>query len=175
MLAGAGAAKPPVIVDRWQPGPPPERGAEALRATMLAGHNAARRAARIGPLVWDDALARDAAAYARTLARTGRFEHSPRVPGAVPQGENLWMGTRGAFTFSEMVQGWVDERRFFRRGRFPNVSRTGRPGDVGHYTQIIWSRTSRVGCALAANRANEYLVCRYSPAGNFVGEDPLPA
>ena len=93
--------------------------------------------------------------------------------GAAPQGENLWMGTRGAFTYAEMLQDWIAERRHFRPGRFPAVSRTGRPADVAHYTQMIWSRTTRVGCALAANRRNEYLVCRYSPAGNYLGQDPL--
>ncbi len=173
LAASAGIARAPVIVDRWRPGPPPARGAEALRATMLVAHNTARRAVGVAPLVWDEALARNARSYARTLARTGRFAHAPRVPGAVPEGENLWMGTRGAFTHGEMVQGWIDERRHFRRGRFPDVSRTGRTGDVGHYTQMIWSRTLRVGCALAANRSNEYLVCRYSPAGNYLGQDPL--
>ncbi len=171
--AGADAARPPVIVERWRPGPPPERSAEALRTVMIAAHNAARRAVGVAPLAWDATLARHAAGWADRLARSGRFEHAPRVPGAAPQGENLWMGTRGAFSFAEMVGGWVGERRYFRRGRFPDVSRTGRTGDVGHYTQIIWSRTARVGCALAANRQSEYLVCRYSPAGNYLGEDPL--
>ena len=144
-----------------------------LRAAMLDGHNAARRAVGAGPLIWDEALARDAGAYARTMARTGRFAHAPHVPGAAPRGENLFMGTRGAYSFAEMVQSWVDERRLFRRGRFPDVSRTGRFGAVAHYTQIVWPRTLRVGCALAASRRSDYLVCRYSPPGNVVGEDPL--
>ncbi|HST35214.1 MAG TPA: CAP domain-containing protein, partial [Allosphingosinicella sp.] len=172
-FAAMAAAQPPTIVEPWKPGPAPERSDMALRAAMLQSHNEARRAVGVGPLVWDAALARDAAAYAREMARTGRFAHAPHVPGAVPQGENLFMGTRGAYSFAEMVQGWVDERRLFRRGRFPDVSRTGRYGDVAHYTQIVWPRTLRVGCALASNRRTDYLACRYSPPGNVVGEDPL--
>jgi hypothetical protein len=49
------------------------------------------------------------------------------------------------------------------------VSRTGNWSDVGHYTQIVWPASQRVGCATASNRANDYLVCRYLPAGNIVG------
>ena len=63
----------------------------------------------------------------------------------------------------------VDERRYFRPGRFPTVSRTGDWSHVAHYTQIVWPATQRVGCATAANRSNDYLVCRYLPAGNVVG------
>jgi hypothetical protein len=30
-----------------------------------------------------------------------------------------------------------------------------------------------MGCALAEGRDNEYLVCRYFPAGNIFGQRPL--
>jgi hypothetical protein len=68
-----------------------------------------------------------------------------------------------------MVGGWGSEKRFFVRGAFPNNSRTGNWFDVGHYTQIVWPTTTRVGCAVASNGRNDYLVCRYSPAGNIDG------
>ena len=61
------------------------------------------------------------------------------------------------------------ECRHFRPGRIPNVSRTGDFSAVGHFTQIIWPTSQRVGCATASNRASDYLVCRYWPAGNIVG------
>ena len=136
---------------------------------MIAGHNEARRRYGVPPLVWDEALARDAAVHAQRLARTSRFEHA-RQGGRIPrQGENLFMGTRGAYSYADMIRLLVEERRYFRPGRFPNVSRTGNWSQVGHYTQIIWPTSQRVGCATASNRANDYLVCRYFPAGNIVG------
>ena len=60
-------------------------------------------------------------------------------------------------------------RAAFRPGVFPDVSRTGRWSDVGHYTQIIWPETQEVGCATALNASHEVLVCRYWPAGNVIG------
>ena len=136
---------------------------------MLNGHNRARANYRVAPLSWDEALSRDAQRYADFLARSGRFEHDPQNGRYPKQGENLFLGTRTAYRYQEMVRGWVDERKDFRPGRFPYVSRTGDWSAVGHYTQIVWPTTKRVGCATASNRTNDYLVCRYWPAGNVVG------
>jgi hypothetical protein len=118
--------------------------------------------------MWDDNLGNSAAVYAAQMAITGRFEHSdPRLRPGV--GENLWMGTHGAFTPEAMIRGWASERRVFVPGIFPNVARTGNWSHVGHYTQMIWPTTQRIGCALASNGRTDYLVCRYSSPGNIKG------
>ena len=96
-----------------------------MRSTMIAAHNRARAQFGVGPLIWDENLARDARAYARVLARSGRFEHDPRLGPRLPQGENLWMGTRTAYSYSQMIGHLFDERRFYRPCRFTHVSRTG--------------------------------------------------
>jgi uncharacterized protein YkwD len=155
--------------ERWDGGVKP-RGERLFRDVMLRDHNAARDAVGVAPLVWDDDLARTAAAYAGELARTNRFQHAPREPGQRVEGENLWMGTRTAYRYEDMLGTWTGEARHFRNGQFPQISRTGNWADVGHYSQIIWSTTRAVGCAIAANGANEYLVCRYFPAGNVWGQ-----
>lgn len=135
---------------------------------VLALHNAARARAGVPLLRWDNQLGKEAAQYAVQLAFTGRFEHSSSAArhGA---GENLWMGTRGAFSVESMVGNWENEKRDFAAGVFPNVSRRGSWHGVGHYTQMIWPGTQRVGCALATSAWSDYLVCRYYPAGNVMG------
>lgn len=169
-LAGCGAQGPARVVEpRTIAGNLP-RGAGLLRAAMLAGHAAARAEVGEEPLVWDDALAADAAAYAATLAATGTFRHAVQTLGPGREGENLFMGSRGAYAYREMVDLWVAEKKDFVNRPAPNFSRTGRFEDVGHYTQIVWRGTTRVGCALASNATDDYLVCRYSPPGNVVGQ-----
>ena len=163
----AALAVPQSATHKWD-GRTADRGERLFRATMMAAHNDARQQYGVAPLVWDEALGRDARVYAAALARTNRFEHD-RQARQPPQGENLWMGTRTAYSYSAMIGALVDERRFFRPGRFPAVSRTGNWSHVGHYTQVIWPTSQRVGCATASNRANDYLVCRYLPAGNMIG------
>lgn len=169
MLPAAAVASPQSATIPWNDQRPAARGDALLRATMITAHNQARQQYGVGPLSWDQSLASDAAVYAERLARSGRFEHDPQVGRRPKQGENLWVGTRTAYSYAEMIGLLIDERRYFRPGRFPAVSKTGDWSQVAHYTQIVWPTTRRVGCATASNRSSDYLVCRYLPAGNIVG------
>jgi len=139
--------------------------------SILKVHNRERAAVRVPPLEWDTTLAAHAAVWAKHLAKLGKLEHSTNKdrPG---EGENLWMGTAGAYTPSEMADAWASEKSHFRYGAFPNVSDSGNWQVVGHYTQMIWRNTTKVGCAIASSKKWDILVCRYSPPGNWMGEKP---
>ncbi|MGN6278092.1 MAG: CAP domain-containing protein [Sphingomonas sp.] len=152
---------------------PAARDPAQLQEVMLDRQNAARRAVGVAPLVWNDALATDAQAYADQMARTGRFAHAEQPQGMGREGENLWTGTREAYTYREMVDAWIAEKKWFQNGVTPDFSTTGNYEDVAHYTQIIWRGSTAMGCALASNRTDDYLVCRYSPPGNVVGQKAL--
>lgn len=168
LLADAGNAQPPMrLVPRLY-----SQAAfdSTLPARLLVAHNAVRQAVGVAPLRWDPALAMSAAAYGPPLAALGgRLQHSPRA-GRPGQAENLWMGSRGAYTPEQMVGYWIDERNQFRRGIFPAVSTTGNWVDVGHYTQMIWPATTTVGCAIHRAARFDYLICRYAPRGNADGK-----
>jgi hypothetical protein len=142
-----------------------------MEQRLLATHNRERARMGVPGLEWDKALAADAAIWADALARTNSFEHSP-ADSSDPdvQGENLWAGTPGAWAPEEMVGYWVAEKRDYRPGIFPAVSRSGDLENVGHYTQLIWRSTRKVGCALARSANEDILVCRYSEGGNVIGE-----
>lgn len=139
----------------------------------LDGHNKARAEFGSEPMLWNPELAQEAVTWARYLAKKGYLKHSTRDQRGAT-GENLWMGTRKYFTPAEMVRSFVSESRYFVEGRFPQVSRTGRTSDVGHYTQIVWPETTHVGCALATGARYDVLVCRYSPPGNIIGRNIAP-
>jgi len=144
-------------------------GSNVTASRLLAAHNRERARLGIAPLQWDPALAAAAASYGPTLARLGRLQHSSRA-GRQGQRENLWMGTRGAFSPEQMVGNWIAERAYYRPGLlFPHVSRTGNWADVAHYTQVVWRGTTRVGCAVYTSLNWDYLICRYSPPGNIDG------
>ena len=142
-----------------------EQPANPFAARLLDAHNAARADAGVPPLRWSAQQAAEAQAWADHLAELARMEHSDRWDrnGA---GENLWMGTAGRYSAEFMVGAFVAEAQHFRDGVFPNVSRTGQWRDVGHYTQVIWRDTQEVGCAVARGERDDFLVCRYFPAGN---------
>ncbi len=161
MLVAASAAAQPV----W----PPQHGRDNFAPRMLIAHNAERAPFGSPPLSWDPALAAAAEVYAAELAATGKWGHSAPHQ-RVGQGENLWMGTRGAFPLEQMIVDWASEKRMFRAGVFPNVSTTGNWSDVGHYAQIVWPTTRRVGCGLKSSARSDYLVCRYADPGNVIGQ-----
>jgi hypothetical protein len=139
---------------------------------LLAAHNAERVRMGVPALAWDPALAADARGWADKLAASGRFAHSPDEAGKPFEGENLWAGTPRAFAPEAMVALWAAEKSDYRPGVFPNNSRSGDVERVGHYTQLIWRASQRVGCATAVGRNEEILVCRYSAAGNVTGQRP---
>lgn len=115
---------------------------EAIDAnTILMDHNTYRSALQIQHLIWNGTLQSHAQEWANSLTRNNQFEHSSQRR----EGENLWMGTSGSFSFTAMVTGWGNEKEFFQNGIFPNVSPRGWH-TVGHYTQMIWRNTNQVGC-----------------------------
>ncbi len=145
---------------------PPNR----FSTELLSAHNLER--ARFGApgLRWSPKLAREAREWAEVLASEGQMRHASAAErkGA---GENLWMGPAGAYSASFMVEAFVAEKQYFVPGTFPKISRTGNWRDVGHYTQVVWSGTQELGCAVVRNSRDDFLVCRYWPAGNTYGED----
>lgn len=163
-LAGALAAMtatPNVSARDSQPG-------NQFAAELLDAHNHERERFGTPRLEWSGKLSREAQAWAQRLAREGRMRHaSPQERGGA--GENLWMGSAGAYSARFMVEAFASEKRHFKPGKFPHISHTGNWRDVGHYTQVVWHGTKQVGCAVARNQRDDFLVCRYWPAGNTYG------
>jgi len=138
-------------------------------AALLQQQNTYRSSLRVPALNWSDDLAKDALVWARHLAAIDKGQHDPTVRGK--EGENIFWGTTGAFSYVQMVDFWGGEKKDFSYGVFPDC-RTSNTAVVGHYTQMVWKNTTSVGCALASNGKTDYLVCRYSPPGNVEGEKP---
>ena len=147
---------------------PSGAGSDTFQGIWLKAHNDARADFGSPPLRWSLDLELQAYDYARKLGRKERLEHSGYEE-RNRQGENLWMGTKRYYSPHTMIAAFVDEKRYFRAGKFPNISTTPNWADVGHYTQIVWKDTQEVGCALAEGRTQEVLVCRYYPSGNVLG------
>jgi uncharacterized protein YkwD len=138
---------------------------------ILSAHNEERQFQGGAPLIWDAALAAEAAKWAENLATHGQFEHAYEELSKSGNGENLWMGTRGSYAYRDMVGIWLDEANNTKSGRFPDVSQTGDWTDVGHYVQIVWPETRKLGCAISSSEEDDYLVCRYWPGGNRIGDN----
>ncbi|XP_010527028.1 PREDICTED: pathogenesis-related protein 1-like [Tarenaya hassleriana] len=128
-------------------------------------HNRARAEVGVGPVSWDNTVAAFAQNYARQRAGDCRLIHSG---GGGRYGENLAMST-GGLTGVDAVALWVNEKVDYDYN-----SNTCRPGKVcGHYTQVVWRNTVRIGCAkVRCNSGGTFITCNYDPPGNYVGQKP---
>ncbi|KUI72406.1 Pathogenesis-related protein 1C [Cytospora mali] len=135
--------------------------------------NTARSGVSETALTWDDTLASDALSWAQHLASTygsaGTLTHSS----GTGEGENLYWQSDSETPYTNAATAWVDEKSSYDGEA---ITGTGNFEDYGHYTQIIWESTTKVGMGIASDGAGGYyVVARYTPEGNVIGETPTSA
>ena len=140
------------------------------RTTLVDEHNRVRALVSKAPLQWSNRLAAFAQAWVNHLAATDcRMRHRPHEGEWAQQyGENLFAGTAGFYKPADAVTAWESERQFYHGQPIGE----GDFGAYGHYTQIIWGDTERVGCAQVVCNGMLIIACNYDPPGNFIGRTP---
>jgi len=137
-----------------------------FKADCLAAQNPFRTRLGVAPLKYSTALAASAQKWANTLASKNSLAHST---GRVKIGENLAFGTKSEYNTAKLIAMWTNEKKYYKNNKWPNVSTTGKWLDVAHYSQIVWRNTKEVGCGVAVNSKNRFIVCHYKPSGNWIG------
>lgn len=128
----------------------------------LDAHNSARSDVGTAALTWDSGLAAEAQTWAETIAAQGSLEHSSTSD----EGENLYMGYDST-PYTSAVAAWVDEKSSYSGEAITSTNYM----TFGHYTQVVWKDTTAVGMGSATGSDGAtYVVARYAPAGNYVGE-----
>ncbi|XP_071818893.1 uncharacterized protein [Apostichopus japonicus] len=154
-----------------------KRSSEPLNVQeYLDEHNEDRGApgaCDMNTLTWDDGLAESAQACADQCA----FAHCRT-------GENIYLTSRDspAPTAEEVVATWYSEEINYNYQL--NDCADGKI--CGHYKQVVWAETSKVGCAHKFCDSIEVVpgnvwegawlaVCQYDPAGNVGAKKPYTA
>lgn len=169
---GPATAARPEAAGSPAPAAPAAPSGEGRRPTtqqqLLDAHNRYRARHCAPPLTWAPELAAFAQRWADTLRDKGcAFEHSRGK-----YGENLAAGTAGALDASSVVAMWYDELKGY------SFQQPGFSMQTGHFTQVVWRGTGRLGCAMTTCKGMELWVCEYDPPGNWEGkfrEHVLPA
>lgn len=149
-------------------------------AAFINEHNKWR--AEVGvtnKLSYSPALAAKAQAWVNNLKRTNhcQMRHS-NTNGQY--GENLYWASARIWTDGRrelqhispenVVDNWVSEKTNYDYD--DNSCTEGKM--CGHYTQVVWRTTTKVGCAMAVceDTQEQVWACQYQPAGNWVGRRP---
>lgn len=154
--------------------------AEAINPTAIVDeHNKWRAKVGVQTLSYSPKLAKSAQAWANHLKQSQHCAMQHSSPKG-RYGENLYWaspliwsdGRKGLRKISpaEVIGSWGNEK-----ADYDHASNECRAGAVcGHYTQIVWRDTLKVGCGMAvcSDSHEQIWVCHYSPAGNISGERP---
>ncbi len=158
----------------------PPNGETGRMVGMTAAHNRLR--AMVGadpalpPLTWDPDLAAIAQAYSERLASTGcGLTHSSNG-----YGENLYWQRGLHVSAADVVESWYEEVACYTYGKFMRgdacdtaCTDAMNASGCGHYTQVVWRNTERLGCGMATcSSGAEIWTCNYDPAGNYIGQYP---
>ena len=158
----------------------PAYAAKVEPAAIIAAHNRLR--AEVGvtkKLSYSKALAANAQAWANNLKRTNACQMRHSEPDG-KYGENLFWGSAVDWTDGRKEQQKVSSKRVVEewgseKADYDYAANQCKFGKMcGHYTQIVWRNTTKVGCGVAVcdDTLEQVWVCRYQPAGNWVGKRP---
>jgi hypothetical protein len=164
----------------------PSAFSQVEKDAFVKAHNEARKEVGVEPLEWSDELATYAQQWlvqqqarlveAATKGQPALPKHRPaQGEWAQKYGENVaaWWGSRISTAPEQAVAIWLKEKVDYDKQTADAV--------VGHYTQIVWKSTRRIGAARlvidvrdARGLSRQYvaIICNYDPPGNFPGERP---
>ena len=161
--------------DGARPDAPGGVGEPAELAGITLAHNEARAgvatATPLPAMEWDPSLAQTAAAWAAMCrdddAPIGLIDHNPNRSDGHPYyiGENIF-ASGGTASAQQAVALWMSEK--------PNYDYDSNTcnGTCGHYTQVVWRTSVKLGCAIGTCPDHAYpssIICDYGPGGNNGG------
>lgn len=149
-----------------------------LRALLARGEEKRGRpgpqpeAADMEEMEWDPELATVAQRHADQCV----FDHDCSECRSVERwgvGQNLYIYKQSlrlpAKNWRRAVTDWYDEVRLFSR---KHVKPFQFSAAIGHFSQLVWAQTSKVGCGSTSYREGKWFstlyTCNYGPNGNFI-------
>ncbi|KAK4016883.1 hypothetical protein OUZ56_031848 [Daphnia magna] len=134
-------------------------------------------AANMREITWDDEIA----VMAQTHAQQCVFTHdADRNVARFKVGQNLAIqfSTREMKTanWTSMIQNWYNEVAAMRQSYITSFP-SSPVGVIGHYTQMVWATTFKIGCGIVSYYDTKFqpqypyklfYVCNYAVAGNYL-------
>ncbi|KAH6943230.1 hypothetical protein HPB50_017956 [Hyalomma asiaticum] len=136
-----------------------------LQRQVLRHHNRYRRLHGVHTLKEDEKLNRYAQAWALVLAKRGRMEHRKKPL----HGENLYM--RWSSNMESPITGRMPVESWYNEIDMYDFNHPGFKSGTGHFTQVVWKNSRRLGTGVARDRKGTFFVVSvYEPRGNIRGQ-----
>ena len=141
-----------------------------MYSELITQHNILRKKHKANPLTRFAPLETLAKKTTDYNAKLGNLQHTRDSYNNQPVGQNLYLYTNPP-SASDVLKGWYYEEEphyDYKRG----VSKDG--GVTGHFTQVVWKSSQKIGCAYSNGKYKTYnnayyICCNYFPAGNYYG------
>ncbi|KAK5975410.1 C-type single domain activation associated secreted protein ASP3 [Trichostrongylus colubriformis] len=144
--------------------------ARGLAANPVFGENAPK-AARMFKMAYNCSIENKMAEWLRQC----KWGHSPKT-NREGLGENLWMmspvSRNKTASIINAIASWFEE---LEKKGVPTANKFTMDvfnRGVGHYTQVVWQRSDRIGCGIqdCPNTPMTYVGCEYQTAGNMLND-----
>jgi len=130
---------------------------EKWKQEVVNEHNR-KRALHCSPkLVWSQELYESAKKAADAMQASGVLFHNNTSGASGQYGQNIFEHSSTTSLVGPIVS-WYDEVDKY------DFNSPGLKDEAGHFTQLVWKDTKRVGMAASSN--GKYVVANYYPAGN---------
>uniref|UniRef100_A0A182JRC4 SCP domain-containing protein n=1 Tax=Anopheles christyi TaxID=43041 RepID=A0A182JRC4_9DIPT len=137
----------------------------SFQTEVLNRHNALRAKHSAQPLVLDADMCQYAQQWANHLVSRNVLQHRTNNK----YGENLYASYgRSQISGCDAVDSWYNEIKYYRFG----AANPSNFSQVGHFTQVVWKNSRRLGVGVAIQGTRAYVVCNYDPPGNYGGQYP---
>ncbi|OCT65187.1 Golgi-associated plant pathogenesis-related protein 1 [Xenopus laevis] len=133
-----------------------------FQTQFLETHNNYRKKHNVPLLKLNEELSKSAQQWANYLLSIHKLQHSNKG------GENLYFrysSSTGTLAGNVAVDAWYNEVKAY------DYNKPDFKPETGHFTQVVWKNSKELGVGVATdNKGTFYVVGRYSPAGNVIGQ-----
>lgn len=138
---------------------------EKIRNDILERHNLYRKRHQVGQLTREPEIEKLAQDHADKCALLGYIKLSSNTYKDQALGENSYQGYNNGYVGTASVDLWYNDSLSY------DFSNPGYKEGVGHFTQIVWKNSKKIGCGIAVDdKETYYVTCHYYPAGNYLSQ-----
>ncbi|XP_070174200.1 uncharacterized protein [Littorina saxatilis] len=155
---------------------------QAVKDSIVKRHNELRAcvipaASNMKTMTWDNELEELADDWVQKCTFNHRPWEERKTESHKGVGENIWAGSGGNADPVHAVTNWYNETKDYTYSTMKCTPKK----PCGHYTQVVWATTTKVGCSvrhcdkiekISWPNGGWVILCNYAPTGNWPNVHP---